>query len=318
MLPIYIDNSEVKVFAREILASIIKNYFLMNEDFGNDYSDLFPEVIYNETKEKCDSAATDIYVWSRDGFERDLSPLHEHALYKILRLENDMEKDHFNQYGESLYFNDVPNYGYPVTEEEESSDFSISDIDMDFYLEYCFQDLDFYQLHDFINLALKTSVSHVNSEFHMDLNDYRDLIPRDIKRKLFETDFQDTSISPYDKKIVLQKNEAVYIMSQNNLNISHSSFGDNINILSDNVKQNKITKHNESIDKIFAGLSEFIVNSKISEEEKQQASYHAQELERALHVKDKCKAKLLHSFLLKSLGPISSLLTIGQFISEKL
>lgn len=105
MLPIYHDvKPDVKAVARDTLASIIKHYFIVKRDSGDDFSDLFPETVYYTKKETCDSAARNIELWSRDHFERDLSPLHEHALYRILNWAGEIEEDYKQENNESLFF----------------------------------------------------------------------------------------------------------------------------------------------------------------------------------------------------------------------
>lgn len=320
MLPIYYDvKREVKAKAREILTSIIKSYFIFHEDSGNDFSYLFPETIYYSKKEKCELAAKEIELWSRDRFERELSPLHEHALYKILLWANDIEEDYLKETHESLFFSDIPNYGHPIIEEEKEDETeSISDINISFYLEYCFRDYDFLDVHEYVNFIDNSSIHFVESKFHINLNDYRDLMPVDIENKLFEsTPTVGKSFIEAENFVLIQGNGEVQ-MQKKTIDISNSTFGDNSNFLGDKVKQNKvIVTTNDSLDKAFEELFKIIDNSLISNPEKQQANYHAQELQTAIQERDKSKAKLLHSFLINSLGSVSSLLTIGQFISEK-
>lgn len=203
-----------------------------------------------------------------------------------------------------------------VYNEEE---WTISDTaDMTFYYNNCFRDHDFLDVANYMNLLETHSISFIESKFHIDLKEYTDLMPSDIEKKILGDNSQnEKSVFEVENVFLLQGNKEVNLMSKKIGNITDSSFGDNVNLLGNNVKQNKIITVNDSLNEVFEELFKIIENSTISPYEKQQANYNAQELQTAIQTKDKGKAKLLHSFLLNSLGSISSLLTIGQFISEK-
>ncbi|WP_107950268.1 hypothetical protein [Lysinibacillus parviboronicapiens] len=316
MLPIYHDvKPDVKAVARDTLASIIKHYFIVKRDSGDDFSDLFPETIYYTKKETCDSAARNIELWSRDNFERDISPLHEYALYRILKWAEDVEEDYKQENNESLFFEHLPREKLINNEKK----WNISDTaDMNFYYNNCFRDYDFSDVATYMNSLETHPLSYIESKFHIDLKEYTDLMPSDIEKKIIVDNSQSEKfIVEAENVFLLQGNKEVNLMSKKIGNITDSSFGDNVNLLGDNVKQNKIITVNDSLNKVFEELFKIIDNSTISPYEKQQANYNAQELQTAIQTRDKGKAKLLHSFLLNSLGSISSLLTIGQFISEK-
>lgn len=316
MLPIYHDvQPDVKAVARDTLTSIIEHYFVVKEDSGDDFSDLFPEIIYSTKKETCDSAARDIELWSRDLYERKVPPLHEYALYRILKWANDIEEDYKQDNNKSLYFEHLPKEKLVSYEEE----WDISDTaNLNFYFNNCFRDNDFLDVATFMNLTETYPISYVESRFHIDLKEYTDLMPSDIEKKIIRSNFSnESSVVEVENVFVLQGNKEVSFMSRKIGNVTDSSFGDNVNFLGDNVEQDKIVTINDSLGKVFEELFKIIDSSTISSDEKQKANYNAQELQTAIQTRDKGKAKLLHGFLLNSLGSVSSLLTIGQFISEK-
>lgn len=203
-----------------------------------------------------------------------------------------------------------------INNEEE---WNISDTaDMNFYFNNCFQDYDFSDVATYMNLLETHPISYIESKFHIDLKKYTDLMPHDIEKKIIVDNFQNEKfVMEAENIFLLQENQEVNFMSKKLGNITDSSFGDNVNFFGDNVKQNKTITINDSLNEVFEELLKIIANSTISPAEKQQANFNAQELQTAIQNRDKGKAKLLHSFLLNSLGSVSAVLTIGQFISEK-
>lgn len=114
---------------------------------------------------------------------------------------------------------------------------------------------------------------------------------------------------------VITSDEEVNVMFRKMGDISNSKFGDNINFQGDDVRQSKIEIKNSSLQKDFEELFNHI-NEMVDGVDKTQAKYNAQELQKAIESGEKEKSSMLHSFLLNTLGAVSSVVTIGQFISQ--
>ncbi|WP_375004769.1 hypothetical protein [Bacillus velezensis] len=182
MLKIYANlTEELLRYANEKLNDFIENYFEFNDE---DFSDIFPEVIY-ETKEKqCRKAAKDLYLWSKDDFVHTLTPLHEYALYSIINITSEIDDDYStHNNGESLFFHDIKpkiREEYPDIDKEDE-DWVIEDLnDFYFYFENCFQDYDFLDVPLYISI-FKNMPSKFESQFDIVLEDYVDLMPPDIE-----------------------------------------------------------------------------------------------------------------------------------------
>lgn len=202
MLPFYVNlNSDLELAAQDTLREIIKFYMDVHRDGEMDFSGLFPEVIYSTKRDKCDKAVEEIVLWSRDAFRRNLSPLHEYALYKILNWANDIEEDFKYENDESLLFRHLPKkkIGYL---DEERNDWELSDIaNVDFYFENCFEEHDFLDVPLFINNLESISIELIEKQFGIDLKRYIDLIPPDIEEKLYE--YYSKSINEISSEIPL-------------------------------------------------------------------------------------------------------------------
>lgn len=185
MLPIYAGlNSKLETKAQKILKEIIEVYMNVHRDGEMDFSDVFPEVIYFTKRDRCDKAVEEIYLWSRDLFRRDLLPLHEYALYNILRWAEDIEKDYRNENKESLFFNHLPQKLNDYSDKDKM-DWELSDLgSIYFYMDNCFEDLDFLDVHLYLNMLESVPLKVIENYFDVDLNRYTDLLPPEIEKKL--------------------------------------------------------------------------------------------------------------------------------------
>ncbi|MCJ8007307.1 hypothetical protein ACFFF5_07365 [Lederbergia wuyishanensis] len=185
MIKIYTNLTEDLLrCANEKINDFIESYFEFNDD---DFSDIFPNIIY-ETKEKqCRQAAKDLYLWSKDDFVHTLTPLHEYALYSIINISSDIDEDHraYND-GESLFFYDIePKIREEYSDiDENDPNWVIEDlIEFDFYLENCFQDHDFLDVPLYLSIFKNMPTKKFESQFGIVLADYVDLMPPDIEEE---------------------------------------------------------------------------------------------------------------------------------------
>lgn len=185
MIKIYANLTEDLLrYANKKLSDFIEIYFESNDD---DFSDIFPEVIY-ETKEKqCRQAAKDLYLWIKDYFVHTLTPLHEYALYSIINIASDIDDDYrAHNNGESLFFYDIePEIREEYSDiDEENPNWVIGDLnEFHFYFENCFQDHDFLDVPIYFSIFKNMPTKKFESQFGIVLADYVDLMPPDIEEE---------------------------------------------------------------------------------------------------------------------------------------
>ncbi|WHX40609.1 hypothetical protein QNH36_23730 [Mesobacillus sp. AQ2] len=185
MIKIYANLTEDLLrYANEKLNDFIENYFEFNDD---DFSDIFPEVIYRTKEKQCRQATKDLYLWSKDYFVHTLTPLHEYALYSIINIASEIDDDYrAHNNGESLFFYDIEP---KIREEnpdidEENPDWVMGDLnEFYFYFENCFQDHDFLDVPLYLSIFKNMPTKKFESQFGIVLADYVDLMPPDIEEE---------------------------------------------------------------------------------------------------------------------------------------
>lgn len=183
MIKIYADLTEdLLKYANEKLSDFIEHYFEFNDE---DYSDIFPMVIYETKEQQCKKAAKDLYLWSKDYFVHTLTPLHEYALYSIINIASEIEDDYSIHSGESLFFYAMePEIRKEQPEIDEEMYWVIEDLnDFHFYFENCFQDFDFLDVPLYLSIFKDMPTKKFESQFDVVLADYVDLMPPDIEEE---------------------------------------------------------------------------------------------------------------------------------------
>ncbi|SMQ60999.1 hypothetical protein SAMN05444673_0451 [Bacillus sp. OV166] len=93
--------------------------------------------------------------------------------------------------------------------------------------------------------------------------------------------------------------------------MSNNTFGDNINLQGDNVRQSKLEKSGE-FDQAFASLLKDVTQIN-DETQRTQAQFFAEQLKEAYKTKDTTKAQTVIGFLKSSLGTAASLAGVARF-----
>lgn len=159
MLPIYLDISDE---AKRIINKNIWCMFDLLEATcaGLSYAEIldgiFPPYILDENLDKCVKVVGELYNMSIDKYEREyLSPFHEWTLYHTILWWFDVT-DHIDLY---KTLNDIENY-----------------------FDFLFQDWDFLYV-DKIYTIYKKSPVMLEQFFHIEIEQYIELMPRDLQEE---------------------------------------------------------------------------------------------------------------------------------------
>lgn len=167
-----------------IMRKINKNVYYIIELFissceGLDWEtflqDIFPEFYLRKHPERCKEIVIELYEMTKDNFIREcLDPVYEYALFHLLQWWLDVTDIEMDQV---------------VTENEievEDDEFWANNInDIEGYKGYLFDDWDFLDVPEMWQ-CYKQSSWMVENFFHINLEDYVDLMPDDIKREYNE------------------------------------------------------------------------------------------------------------------------------------
>lgn len=221
MIKIYADLTEgLLCIANKKLEDFIEHYVEFND---NDFSDIFPTTIYETKEEKCRGAAKDLYLWSQDDFLHTLPPLHEYALYSIIKIASDIEGDYRKDCnGESLFFGDIESKikSEQMDFDSDDDDWNIGDLgEFSFYLENCFQDHDFLNVPLYLSMLKNIPVKQFESQFDISLGDYVDLMPPDIEKE-FNSHLNLKSIEEIN--VVTEREEFLEVVKTGIDNFRHS------------------------------------------------------------------------------------------------
>lgn len=120
-----------------------------------------------------------------------------------------------------------------------------------------------------------------------------------------------TDVAELEKRglVEIMKNGVVVIVDRSihNSGVMKGNFN-----TGDHVVQSNVTG-NENVDKAFTELFD-VINKMSDDSQKAQAEFFAQQLQQATQAEDKSTAQKMLGFLTTSLGNISALVTIGQFL----
>ncbi|WP_373898807.1 hypothetical protein ACER0A_004905 [Haloimpatiens sp. FM7315] len=168
--------------SKSILKKVNKNIYQIIELFnesckGLDYEtfivEIFPEFLCRKNKERCLEVLKELEEYTRDDYYHNLRPIQEYALFHLLEWWVDVTECDFEEV---------------VVEKEIKSldDRYISDNinDIEKYKAFIFEDWDFLEnsLSEYIELCKKNPLL-VEKFFHIDLDEYIELMPDDKKEE---------------------------------------------------------------------------------------------------------------------------------------
>ncbi|MBD8137120.1 hypothetical protein IFR10_16485 [Bacillus sp. CFBP 13597] len=178
MIKIYIYNIEREFLeeANKKLNELLNYYFYPFDDAGEEFvfDGIFPKHLYRTNKKKCINTTFELREYVNDLSSHSLTPLHEYALLKILYILIDLEEDE-NRYVIKKEIDDEE------IESDKNGGYFLEDIDIDFFINHCFQDHDFYGVGEIFEVFFKNPT--VEDFASINLEEYEDLVSEDIFRE---------------------------------------------------------------------------------------------------------------------------------------
>ncbi|MGD8191849.1 hypothetical protein ACQCN2_17930 [Brevibacillus ginsengisoli] len=175
MINIYAEISkEIAKQVNENIHSILEMFIDYCETSGFEVflQGIFPPFLIREDLEKCSRVIYELQEFTMDKYERELYPLHEYALFSLLgwwkEVSDEYDEIEFDSIDEKLI----------RTEDDEYIARNINDMYM--YRTLLFQDNDFLQIPKLISIYRK-SPEFVQEFLHINLDNYTDLMPNDIR-----------------------------------------------------------------------------------------------------------------------------------------
>ncbi|OOM05684.1 hypothetical protein [Clostridium saccharobutylicum] len=170
--------------SENILRKVNKNIYLIIELFNKSCKDLdyetflveiFPEFLCRKNKEKCIEVLKELEEYTRDDYYHNLKPIQEYALFNLLGWWLEVTDCDFE---ETIEENDIKSL------DDRYIAKNINNIEA--YKGFMFEDWDFLDdsLSDYIELC-KKNPEFVQKFFHIDLEEYLELMPDDIKEEYF-------------------------------------------------------------------------------------------------------------------------------------
>lgn len=153
--------------------------------------EFFSDDLLHEQPDECFAAAEDLYYWTRDEYEHDMSAIHEMALYNFLHhisaLQDDLQcefyKIYYDEDEDRRQINALWNtqnkrdwQGLADTKKE----FTEYIHDLDTIIGHCFDETDFFLLPKLANQRRKGD-TRLETLMGIDFNQYKDILPRDIR-----------------------------------------------------------------------------------------------------------------------------------------
>lgn len=179
MINVFNDNSnDFNTILQKMLQEVILFFIEIgrDEDFDSIYSFVFPDTL-EINKEEADKQLSRLENYIRDEFNHNLSPFDEYVVYKIISfveevIYEDGEEDDsfFIKLGAQIQKSDLQSEEKIILENVNQP------IDL---VGLLFEDLDFLDLHRYWEIY-KTQPEIVTDFFHINLDDYKELLPGDI------------------------------------------------------------------------------------------------------------------------------------------
>lgn len=188
-------------FRNKLYNKIIHNYLDieifgdLDVDVGERIEDYLPKYLYREQYFKCIEVYRDLYEWSGDEFNHDLTAFHEVALYHFLMEMENVKEDLEDRFYEIYYDEDmkkeIEKYAIEDKKELEYSDkneeYSMEELEENFYSpnSICvaiYKDLDFDYLAHLYN-EQKANFPILAQSMGINLDYYFEILPMDIQKQ---------------------------------------------------------------------------------------------------------------------------------------
>lgn len=186
------DTEHSKVYNKIIHGFLWKDIFSKNDiDIGDIIEEIMPKYLYREQYSRCQKTLIELYEWTGDVFEHEMSCFHELMLNNYLdslaELKNDLENfnDTFFDEETKKLIHKASKDAYEAYGKEEG--ISLEEIEDSFYDPYCyadflFTDLDF-QFLDYLYNEQKHNLPAIAKNLGINLDYYFDMLPMDIQNK---------------------------------------------------------------------------------------------------------------------------------------
>ncbi|MCP1135239.1 hypothetical protein NKT34_18220 [Paenibacillus polysaccharolyticus] len=189
MITIFQENNRLNQLTNSTLNIFIELFieFAGNLSFEEMYADIFPKEM--SSQEKCKSELMQLRQYVIDDFPHTLKPIHEFILYKLLDYMSDaMDLDE----QEEIFNNQIKKY-YDKNNEisDETKDILDSFQDINYLIGLIFEDVDFLDVGILYQMYIREPLNF-EKIFNVNLDDYVDLMPQDIRKeyeKVRNTDF---------------------------------------------------------------------------------------------------------------------------------
>lgn len=172
-------SKEIKIKINEMIFTIVDFFIELSEDsddFEVHMEYIFPVHLLREDFNKCKDIIYDIREYAEDKFPHELTPIYEHALFYLIQWYIEVT-DPDDQ---------VIIDNSQLTIKLEDDKYFIENINnLEAYKEFMFSDWDFLDLDKFIRIYLTSPASL--KPFNINLNEYKELMPKDIRVKFFES-----------------------------------------------------------------------------------------------------------------------------------
>lgn len=163
--------------------------------------DIFPEFYLRKYPERCKEIIIELYEMTKDNFRRDcLDPLYEYALYHLVQWWLDVTDIEMDQVITAIEIK---------TADDEFWANKINDIEG--YKGYLFDDWDFLDVPEIWQYYKQSSLI-VENFFHINLDNYVDLMPDDIKREYneYKNNKKDSLTIPHEENIEMFVVKQIY------------------------------------------------------------------------------------------------------------
>lgn len=174
----YHISKEIKFTVNEMIGEIIAFFIHVcegSDDFDEHMQYIFPSYLLREDFGKCKNVIYDLKDYTNDKYPHELEPLYEYALYYLIQWYIDITE-----------FDDESMIDTSHLEiKSEDDKYFIENLNnLEVYKEFMFNDWDFLDVDEFVNIYLKSPSSL--KAFNINLYEYKDLMPKDIRMKCFE------------------------------------------------------------------------------------------------------------------------------------
>lgn len=180
MITIFQESNKLNQLTNSTLDVFIELFieFAGNLPFEEMYADIFPKEMSSE--EKCKNELMQLRQYVTDDFPHTLKPIHEFILYKLLDYMSDaIDLDE----QEEIFNNQIKKY-YDKDNEisDETKDILDSFQDINYLIGLIFEDVDFLDVGILYQMYIRDPLNF-EKRFNVNLDDYVDLMPQDIKKE---------------------------------------------------------------------------------------------------------------------------------------